>query len=98
MRDRVVCGIQSDEIRQQLLRTDNLTLDKCVKICRSHEQTKKSVQILADSIHVVVDGLKKQKPKKTGQTKGTEGKTLMKNLSQNTYGTIVGNNMPNDTI
>ena len=32
IRDRVICGIQSDEVRQHLLRADNLTLDKCLKI------------------------------------------------------------------
>lgn len=43
LRDRVVCGIHSDEVRQHLLRAVNLTLEKCLKICHSYEQTKKSV-------------------------------------------------------
>ena len=78
--DRVVCRIQNDEVRQHLLRADNLTLDKCLKICRSYEQTQKSVQILADSAHVVVDGLKKQIAKKTSQAKTTNEKCLEEDL------------------
>ena len=74
LRDRVVCGIHSDEVRQHLLRADDLTLEKCLKICHSYEQTKKSVQILTDSPHVVVDNLKKQKHKKPSQTKHTGDK------------------------
>ena len=31
IRDRVVCGIHSDEVRQHLLRAEELTLDKCLK-------------------------------------------------------------------
>ena len=76
IRDRVICGLQSDEVRQHLLRADNLTLDKCLKICHSYEQTQKSVQILTDGTHVVVDGLNKQKSQQTSQAKGTNEKSL----------------------
>ena len=69
IRDRVVCGIHSDEVRQHLLRVDELTLDKCLKVCRAYEQTKKSVEILTDNPHMAVDDLKKQKSKRMGQTR-----------------------------
>ena len=62
--DRVICGIHSDEVKQHLLQVDDLTLEKCLKICRSYEQTKKSVQILADSPHVVVDDVKSRKARR----------------------------------
>ena len=65
LQNRVVCSIHS---KQHFRRADDLTLEKCLKICRSYEQTKKGVQILADSPHVVVDDLKKTKVKKTVQT------------------------------
>ena len=74
LRDRVICGIHLNEVRQHLLRVDDLNLEKCLKICRSYEQTKKSVQILADSPHVVVDDVKKQKSRKAVQTRNTENK------------------------
>ena len=73
LHDRVICGIHSDEVRQHLLRADDLTLDKCLRICHPYEQTKKGVQILADGPHVVVDDLKKQN-KKAGQTKSSDNK------------------------
>ena len=74
LRDRVICGIHSDKVKQHLLRVDDLILAKCLRISRSYEQTKKSVQILADNPHVVVDDVKRQKSKKAGQTKNTEDK------------------------
>ena len=80
LRDRVVCGIHSDEVRQHLLRTDDLTLEKCLKICRAYEQTKKSVKILTDNPHVVVDDLKKQRHKKSGHTKSFDDKRDTKDL------------------
>ena len=80
LRDRVVCGIHSDKVRQHLLQTDDLTLEKCLEICRAYEQTKKSVKILTDNPHVVVDDLKKQRHKKSGHTKSYDDKHDHKDL------------------
>ena len=46
MVDRIVCGIQSDTVRKLLLRTEDLTLDKAVKICQIHELSETRVQEL----------------------------------------------------
>ena len=46
MVDRIVCGIQSDTVRKLLLRTEDLTLDKAVKICQIHELSEMRVQEL----------------------------------------------------
>ena len=46
LRDRIVCGIRADPVRLRLLRTDGLTLTKCVQICRAAEATEhQSVQL-----------------------------------------------------
>ncbi|XP_047998343.1 uncharacterized protein LOC125235799 [Leguminivora glycinivorella] len=37
IRDRIVCGIKSTIVRDRLLRTDDLTLDKAIKICQADE-------------------------------------------------------------
>lgn len=37
IKDRIVCGIYEVSLRDRLLRTDELTLDKAVKICEANE-------------------------------------------------------------
>lgn len=37
IRDRVVCGIQDTTVRDRLLRSDDLSLQKAIKICQSSE-------------------------------------------------------------
>ncbi|XP_028415850.1 uncharacterized protein K02A2.6-like [Dendronephthya gigantea] len=37
IRDKIVCGIQSDRVRKQLLKERALTLDKAVQICQLNE-------------------------------------------------------------
>ncbi|CAH2226702.1 jg3211, partial [Pararge aegeria aegeria] len=37
IRDRIVCGVSDNTVRDRLLRTDNLTLEKAMKICHANE-------------------------------------------------------------
>lgn len=37
IKDRIVCGVYESSLRDRLLRTDDLTLDKAVKICEANE-------------------------------------------------------------
>ena len=37
IRDRIVCSINLDNVKQQLLRVRDLTLDKALTICREYE-------------------------------------------------------------
>lgn len=37
IRDRIVCGMHSSTWRERLLREDDLTLEKCLKVCRAME-------------------------------------------------------------
>ena len=37
IRDRIVCGIMNDSVRARLLRESDLSLEKCVDICRAAE-------------------------------------------------------------
>lgn len=41
IRDRIVCGIESDYVRKQLLREKNLTLELAVSTCMLHEVREK---------------------------------------------------------
>ena len=38
LRNRLICGVQDKVLRDKLLRTRNLTLEKCLNICRLSEQ------------------------------------------------------------
>ena len=42
IRDRIVCGTNSSAMRERLLREENLTLDKCMQICRATELSKEN--------------------------------------------------------
>lgn len=72
IRDRIVCGVKSDAIRQRLLRTDDLTLEQAVKICRADEQSKKHAQYLTEEATESVHGLR------TRQTRGGKDTTVLK--------------------
>ena len=37
--DRIVCGVRNNGMRKKLLQVPELTLDKCLDICRSVEAT-----------------------------------------------------------
>lgn len=60
VRDRLVCGTNSEEVRQRLLSVEDLTLDKAISICRAHEETKKNAQYFNDSSAIEVCDLKKK--------------------------------------
>ena len=60
VRDRLVCGTNSEEVRQRLLSVEDISLDKAVSICRAHEETKKNVQYFNDGPAVEVCDLKKK--------------------------------------
>ena len=48
IRDRIVCSVKSNKVKQQLLKTKDLTLDKALTICRTDEQSKKHIQFLSE--------------------------------------------------
>ncbi len=57
IRDRIVCGIQSNALRERLLREQDLSLERAVAMCRAAESSKIQIQELhADSnlpVHTV---------------------------------------------
>ncbi|XP_059060190.1 uncharacterized protein K02A2.6-like [Achroia grisella] len=46
IRDRIVCGIRSGVVRDRLLRAEDLTLDKAIKICEADEVSADSSRCL----------------------------------------------------
>ena len=49
IRDRIVCGIRSNEVRKRLLREKDLSLERAVKMCKSSEITENQAK------NIVVD-------------------------------------------
>ena len=48
LRDSIVIGIRSDEIRESLLTEMDLSLDKCINIVKSHELAKTRMRKLEE--------------------------------------------------
>lgn len=48
IRDRIVCGVKSDEVRARLLRDPDLSLQKAIDICRAAETSETQLKSLAE--------------------------------------------------
>ncbi len=72
LRDRIVCGIDSDSLRKALLKEHDLTLDKARRICMVNEISDKGVQELASKVSNEVHALhpRRNKPHTQGATCG----------------------------
>ncbi|PIK56894.1 hypothetical protein BSL78_06220 [Apostichopus japonicus] len=60
IRDRIVCGIHDNALRERLLRDPKLTLDTAIQTCRASEATKSHVQGLHQTEATNVDVVSKQ--------------------------------------
>lgn len=71
IRDRIVCEIKSEVVKERLLRTEDLTLDKTIAICRADEQSKKHAQYLSEeSTSEPVHGLHLKASRGRGRASG----------------------------
>ena len=73
IRDRIVCGTNSENVKKRLLREDKLTLDKAISICRAEvesvRQTQKMNEEQGNTVHFV-----KNKGKSRSATGGARPK------------------------
>ena len=77
IRDRIVIGLKSDDLRQKLLEVQDLSLQKCIDLCRAHESSMtKATDINKPSDSLKVDKIDKRpqsqnsaQPVKTPKTK-----------------------------
>ena len=55
IKDRIVCGMRDTELRNRLLREDDLNLEKCIKICRAVELAEIQTKTIGEEskIHAV---------------------------------------------
>ena len=76
IKDRIVCGIKSDDVKARLLRENDLTLEKALNICRSTELSKTQLKNIVDgkptaeqvaALYKKKEGLKKKAHSKSEQ-------------------------------
>jgi hypothetical protein len=82
LRDRLVCGIRAESVRLRLLRTDDLTLLKCVQICRAAEATERQSAQIQPNGAVVLNRVKSS-PARRGR--GKPFRQFQQRTPQSTY-------------
>lgn len=80
IRDRIVCGIRSDSVRARLLRETDLTLQKCVDICRAAEASEAQLKELSDekTVHSLNHAKSNTYQQQGARPKTTKGKNSKK--------------------
>lgn len=76
IKDRIVCGINSDAVRRILLREANLTLEKALTICSANELSEQQVKDLGN--HQDVDEVDSLRSYKRFRSKNTKSKQTKK--------------------
>ena len=57
IRDRILVGCKSDQVREKLLEDSSLNLKKAVDTCRAHEASQNKLQAMAKEVAVDIDRL-----------------------------------------
>ena len=77
--DRIVCGINSQAMKERLLREPDLSLSKATDMCRASEISKKQIKTLTNidtSIHALNRGGSTHKRKPSNQKRPVRPKQL----------------------
>lgn len=61
IRDRIVCGTRSAEIRKTLLKKPDLTLEKAIELCKIHENTQKQLETMDPKAETLINAIAKTK-------------------------------------
>ena len=93
IRDRIVCGIRSNEVRKRLLREKDLSLERAVEMCKSSEITENQAKnIVVDQddreVHDVKDDSKKSPGKPRGLPQMQTKESLLANVPVQTKGQL----------
>ena len=81
IRDKIVSGIESTQLKDRLLREENMNLDKCIRICKAAELAGQQIQTLRsgekiDAVHVNDKKNKKQRyPQQKSKASGPNSST-----------------------
>lgn len=58
IRDRIICGINNQNIRERLLRETDLTLEKTLNICRAAEHSRQQLKTMHESSNANIDAVR----------------------------------------
>lgn len=76
IRDRIVTGVRDQPTRKRLLQERNLTLPKCIDICRGAEATSSQLKVMNnDTVHGVGVRNKQSKPARRGKVTSYQSTT-----------------------
>jgi len=73
IRDRIVLGIKNEQTTKKLLRMRDLTLNRCIDVCRSEEVTSMQMKSFSES----VDSVHQVKRKGKNSERPSDGKLNM---------------------
>ncbi len=76
IRDRIVCGVNNDQIRARLLREPDL--NKAIGICRVSEVTKSQIKALHEEAEVTVNKISKMQLTKKSAEKNAASSAVSK--------------------
>lgn len=74
IKDRIVCGIKDNGLRERLLREKDLTLDKAVDLCRASQCSREQVKELAKTEMAAVHAVRTKEQHKKRQNKQNKDK------------------------
>ena len=75
IRDRIICGVRSQTLKERLLRETDLTPEKAINNCRATEASKEQIRSLGDRKPNNIDALKKKSFKKMWKSKSDRDRT-----------------------
>ncbi|KAL7883911.1 hypothetical protein SRHO_G00015690 [Serrasalmus rhombeus] len=75
IKDRIVCGIADNGLRERLLREKDLTLDKAVDLCRASQSSRQQVKELAKT-EIAVHAVRTKEQHKKRQCKQNKDKMV----------------------
>ena len=77
LKDKIVCGIHDDSLREKLLQSEDLDLDRCCKLCRLSEITSKDLAQNTSSVDYIRSQKRPTNPhysqNRQPQQKGADG-------------------------
>lgn len=83
IRDQIILGTNSPSLRERLLRTTDLSLEKAISSCRIAEQSKEHSKILSNEAGSEVDSVKRSQPNTTQYKKSQESSLNTSNKINN---------------
>ncbi|CAL9700809.1 unnamed protein product [Knipowitschia caucasica] len=86
VKDRIVCGVESAQVRARLLREPDLTLTRAVDICRANEATQSHMKVLNEENDIAVNKVTKSKLPRKHKAAASDSKDCNKCGYKHEYG------------